>query len=91
MTEPAMRTHPICEHPRLSNTCETCRARAAASDDRTAARTIQVLIDRCSTENDAEEFSSIKSALVSARRALRDNARVWDSIADAIVAKYGVQ
>lgn len=83
---------PICGHPNLGGPCEVCRSAQIARTDRTAARTLQRLIDKCAAADDkSDEFQTIREALTHGKRALRDNAKVWDDIAEAIITKYGVQ
>jgi len=89
-TDIPIRKHTGCEHPRLSNTCEVCRYTNLAISDRDAAMTIQRLINKISKEQDKKgEFVEIVAALKDGRRALRDDAKVWENIAQEIVKKYG--
>lgn len=83
---------PICGHPNLGGPCEACRCTNVAREDRSAARTLQRLIDKC-TKDDAkdDELQTIREALVHGKRALRNNAKVWDDIAREIITKYEVQ
>jgi len=79
-----------CLHPRISKPCPICRFHAKATRHREEADTITRLI-RAMGSGDTLDEMNVRSALTSACSALKDDARVFDDIAESILAKYTVE